>query len=125
MTVCNMSIEGGERCGYVNPDETTFAYLNGRPYAPSSEAWDEAVERWRAIASDPGCTYDDVVRIQARNIAPTVTWGINPGQAIFINERVPTVEGSAPGEREAVAEAYAEHEAGILPTPALEPLCGQ
>jgi 3-isopropylmalate/(R)-2-methylmalate dehydratase large subunit len=103
-----MSIEGGARCGYVNPDETTFAYLNGRPYAPSGKAWDEAVERWRAIASDPGCRYDDVVRIQARDIAPTVTWGINPGQAIFINERVPTVEGSAPGEREAVAEAL-EH----------------
>lgn len=108
MTVCNMSIEGGARCGYVNPDETTFAYLNGRPYAPSGKAWDEAVERWRAIASDPGCRYDDVVRIQARDIAPTVTWGINPGQAIFINERVPTVEGSTPGEREAVAEAL-EH----------------
>jgi 3-isopropylmalate/(R)-2-methylmalate dehydratase large subunit len=108
MTVCNMSIEGGARCGYVNPDETTFAYLEGRPYAPKGAEWDAAVERWRAVASDPGCRYDDVVEIRAEDIAPTVTWGINPGQAIAIDERVPTVEGSPEGAREGVAEAL-EH----------------
>jgi 3-isopropylmalate/(R)-2-methylmalate dehydratase large subunit len=89
MTVCNMSIEGGARAGYVNPDETTFAYLKGRPYSPSGAAWDEAVARWRAVASDPGCRYDDVVRIDAATIAPTVTWGINPGQGIAISETIP------------------------------------
>ena len=108
MTVCNMSIEGGARCGYVNPDDTTFAYLEGRPYAPKEgPAWDEAVARWRGLASDPGCRYDDVVTIRAEDIPPTVTWGINPGQAISIEQNVPTVEGAAEGEREQVAEALA------------------
>ncbi len=108
MTVCNMSIEGGARCGYINPDETTFEYLQGRPYAPKGEAWDEAKKRWQAIASDPGCHYDDVVNIHAEDIAPTVTWGINPGQAIFIDERVPSVERVPANEKAAVAEAL-EH----------------
>src|ERR1043165_3267361 len=80
MTVCNMSIEGGARVGYVNPDETTFAYLKGRPYCPTGAAWDAAVARWKSVASDPGCQYDHVVVYQAEDIAPTVTWGINPGQ---------------------------------------------
>jgi len=107
MTVCNMSIEGGARCGYVNPDGATFAYLEGRPYAPEGAAWDEAVERWAGYASDPGCAYDDVVTFRAEDIPPTVTWGINPGQAISIEQNVPTVEGAPEGEREAVAEALA------------------
>ena len=107
MTVCNMSIEGGARCGYVNPDDTTFAYLEGRPYAPRGAAWDEAVARWRATASDPGCAYDDVVVIDAADIAPTVTWGINPGQAVAIDERVPHPDEVAPEERGTVAEALA------------------
>jgi len=107
MTVCNMSIEGGARCGYVNPDDTTFAYLEGRPYAPQGAAWDEAVARWRATASDPGCAYDDVVVIDAADIAPTVTWGINPGQAVAIDERVPHPDEVAPEERGTVAEALA------------------
>jgi 3-isopropylmalate/(R)-2-methylmalate dehydratase large subunit len=89
MTVCNMSIEGGARAGYVNPDETTFAYLKGGPTAPKGAEWDAAVARWRAVASDPGCTYDDVVRIDAADIAPTVTWGINPGQGIPITGNDP------------------------------------
>ena len=108
MTVCNMSIEGGARCGYVNPDETTFAYLKGRPYAPDEDAWDDAVARWKAFASDPGCTYDDVVTIRAEDIAPTVTWGINPGQAIFIDEDIPSVEAAPDAEKAAIAEAL-EH----------------
>jgi len=107
MTVCNMSIEGGARCGYVNPDDTTIAYLEGRPYAPRGAAWDDAVARWRATASDPGCAYDDVVVIDAADIAPTVTWGINPGQAVAIDERVPHPDEVAPEERGAVAEALA------------------
>ncbi len=107
MTVCNMSIEGGARCGYVNPDDTTFAYLEGRRYAPKGAAWAEAVERWRGLASDPGCAYDDVVTIRAEDIPPTVTWGINPGQAISIEQRVPTPDGAPEGERESIAEALA------------------
>ena len=89
MTVCNMSIEGGARAGYVNPDATTFAYLQGRPYSPKGAAWDAAVERWKSFASDPGCHYDDVVNLKAADIAPTVTWGINPGQGIAINQNIP------------------------------------
>ncbi|WP_276954939.1 aconitase family protein, partial [Allomeiothermus silvanus] len=69
MTVCNMSIEGGARCGYVNPDQTTFDYLKGRPYAPQGAEWERAVERWRALASDPDAHYDDVVHIRAEDIA--------------------------------------------------------
>jgi 3-isopropylmalate/(R)-2-methylmalate dehydratase large subunit len=105
MTICNMSIEGGARCGYVNPDETTFTYLNGRPYAPKGAAWDEAVARWRSFASDPDARYDDVVRIRAEDVPPTVTWGINPGQAIAVDERVPTVESAPAEERGSIAEA--------------------
>lgn len=109
MTVCNMSIEGGARVGYVNPDETTFEYLRGRPYAPQGAEWDAAVERWKSFASDPDCDYDDVVSIRAEDIAPTVTWGINPGQAIFIDESVPNVEdGATQSERDGIAEAL-EH----------------
>ncbi len=105
MTVCNMSIEGGARVGYVNPDQTTFDYLKGRPYAPQGEAWDCAVEEWKAVASDPDAVYDEVVKFDAADIAPTVTWGINPGQAIFIHESIPTVEGVPEHEKESVMEA--------------------
>ncbi len=108
MTVCNMSIEGGARCGYVNPDKTTFDFLKGRPYAPDGNKWEQTIELWSSFASDPNCHYDDYIEIQASEIAPTVTWGINPGQAIFIDESIPTVEGSQPEDRESVAEAL-EH----------------
>jgi 3-isopropylmalate/(R)-2-methylmalate dehydratase large subunit len=109
MTVCNMSIEGGARVGYVNPDETTYAYLKGRPHAPKGAAWDAAVARWRTCASDPDSVYDDVVRIRGEDIAPTVTWGINPGQAVFIDECVPSPEdGRTASERAGIAEAL-EH----------------
>jgi 3-isopropylmalate/(R)-2-methylmalate dehydratase large subunit len=89
MTVCNMSIEGGARVGYVNPDQTTVDYLQGRPYSPTGDDWTAAVERWLGFASDPGCTYDDVVVIDAADIAPSVTWGINPGQGITIEQSIP------------------------------------
>jgi 3-isopropylmalate/(R)-2-methylmalate dehydratase large subunit len=107
MTVCNMSIEGGARAGYVNPDETTYAYLKGRPYSPKGAQWDAAVAHWRSFASDPGCSYDDVVTIDAADIAPTVTWGINPGQGISINERVPDPQTVSGDERTSVEEALA------------------
>lgn len=105
MTVCNMSIEGGARVGYVNPDEKTFEYLKGRPYSPKGEDWDAAVENWKSMASDPDCEYDDVVVIDAAAIAPTVTWGINPAQAITIEENIPTIEGSPESEKANTAEA--------------------
>ena len=92
MTVCNMSIEGGARVGYVNPDETTFAYLKGRPYSPTGAAWDAAVANWKSYASDAGAVYDAVVKIDASTIAPTVTWGINPAQGIAITENIPSPE---------------------------------
>ena len=105
MTVCNMSIEGGARCGYVNPDEKTFEYLKDRPYSPKGEDWDKAVERWKSYASDPDCDYDDVVTIDASQIAPTVTWGINPGQGIAINESIPSIEDVPEDQKAGVEEA--------------------
>src|SRR3954468_4294364 len=108
MTVCNMSIEGGARAGYVNPDETTFAYLKGRPYAPKAANWDAAVANWKSCASDAGCHYDDVVTISAGDIAPTVTWGINPGQGISINESIPDpARAQAADEKASIEEALA------------------
>jgi 3-isopropylmalate/(R)-2-methylmalate dehydratase large subunit len=102
MTVCNMSIEGGARAGYVNPDETTFAFLRGRPFAPQGSAFDRAVAWWKAIASDANATYDDRVAIDATRIEPTVTWGINPGQSVGISERI----GDAPTAEEDEALAF-------------------
>src|SRR5437667_5285133 len=86
MTICNMSIEGGARAGYINPDETTFAFLRGRRFAPAGEAFDRAVAWWRSIASDREAAYDDRVALDAASIEPTVTWGINPGQSVGVGE---------------------------------------
>jgi 3-isopropylmalate/(R)-2-methylmalate dehydratase large subunit len=88
MTICNMSIEGGARVGYVNPDDTTFAFLKGRRFVPSGAAFDRAVAWWRAVASDPEAKYDDRVVIDAASIEPTVTWGINPGQSVGVHEPI-------------------------------------
>ncbi len=107
LTVCNMSIEGGARAGYVNPDETTFAYLRGRPYAPQGDAFERAVGWWRAIASGPGARYADRVEIEAREIQPTVTWGINPGQACGVLEPIPRPAEVPDDERPGFAEALA------------------
>jgi 3-isopropylmalate/(R)-2-methylmalate dehydratase large subunit len=95
MTICNMSIEGGARAGYVNPDEKTFAFLKGRMYAPKGEAWDRAVAWWTSLASDPGTQYDDHVVIDAATIEPTVTWGINPSQSVGIGEAISTKDAEA------------------------------
>ncbi len=105
MTVCNMSIEGGARCGYVNPDQTTFNFIEGRPYAPKGLEWDAALERWKSMASDADATFDDVVNIDAANIEPTVTWGINPGQGIGISESIPSLEQVSEKERGTWLEA--------------------
>ncbi len=106
MTVCNMSIEGGARCGYVNPDEKTFAYLKDRPYSPKGAAWDEAVARWKSFASDEGAVFDDVVNIRAEDIAPTVTWGISPDQGFGIDSTIPDPAAAATeNERASITEA--------------------
>ena len=95
MTVCNMSIEGGARCGYVNPDEKTFEYLKGRNYSPKGDTWDTTVTQWRSVASDSDAVYDDIVNIKAEDVPPTVTWGTSPDQAISVTENVPTPESAA------------------------------
>jgi len=94
MTICNMSIEGGARVGYVNPDETTFKYLEGRPFAPQGEAFERANAWWRSIASDRDAVYDDDVEIRAGELTPVVTWGVNPGQSIGIDGKVPRAVGA-------------------------------
>jgi 3-isopropylmalate/(R)-2-methylmalate dehydratase large subunit len=89
MTVCNMSIEGGARAGMVAPDETTFAYLEGRPFVPRGKEFQEAVERWKQLKSDDGATFDMTVELNAKDIAPQVTWGTNPGMVSGVTARVP------------------------------------
>ena len=89
MTVCNMSIEAGARAGMIAPDETTFAYIKGKPFAPQGEAFDHAVAHWRTLPSDPGAHYDRVVRLDAGEIAPMVTWGTNPEAVVPITGEVP------------------------------------
>jgi 3-isopropylmalate/(R)-2-methylmalate dehydratase large subunit len=105
MTICNMSIEGGARAGYVNPDETTFSYLRGRQYAPAGDAFDRARAWWQSMASDRGAAYDDVVTLDAAAIAPTVTWGINPGQSVAVDATLPAPGDVAPLDRPGVTEA--------------------
>jgi 3-isopropylmalate/(R)-2-methylmalate dehydratase large subunit len=98
MTVCNMSIEAGARAGMVAPDETTFAYLQGRPHAPRGEAWERAVQSWRALASDEGAAFDRVVRFDAASLEPMITYGTNPAMAVPVRGQVPK-QVSGPTER--------------------------
>jgi 3-isopropylmalate/(R)-2-methylmalate dehydratase large subunit len=105
MTLCNMSIEGGARVGYVNPDETTFAYLRGRRFAPQGAAFDRACEWWRSLASDPGAIYDDEVHVDGTAIRPMVTFGINPGQSVSVEDRLPTPASLPESARPALEEA--------------------
>ncbi|WP_338431159.1 3-isopropylmalate dehydratase large subunit [Synechococcus elongatus] len=106
MTVCNMAIEGGARCGYVNPDQTTYNYIQGREFAPQGEAWDRAIAWWESLRSEADAEYDDVVVFDAAEIAPTVTWGITPGQGIGITETIPTPDSLLDEDRAVAAEAY-------------------
>ena len=108
MTVCNMSIEAGARAGMIAPDETTFAYLEGRPHAPQGGDWDTAVERWRSFASDDDAEYDRRVTIDASTLTPWVTWGTNPGQGAPLGAAVPDPADIAdPAERSATERALA------------------
>ncbi|ANV84124.1 3-isopropylmalate dehydratase large subunit [Picosynechococcus sp. PCC 7003] len=106
MTVCNMSIEGGARCGYVNPDQVTYDYLKDRPFAPKGEDWEKAIAWWDSLRSEADAEYDDVITFEAADIAPTVTWGITPGQGIGVDESVPTPDMMAEDEQAIAAEAY-------------------
>ncbi|HVR75114.1 MAG TPA: 3-isopropylmalate dehydratase large subunit [Planctomycetota bacterium] len=106
MSVCNMSIEGGARVGYVNPDETTFAYLKGRPFAPKEAAWKDAVAWWRSMASDRDASFDDEVLLDGALLKPSVTWGIHPGQSVEVDEKLPLLLDLPPGERASAAEAF-------------------
>jgi 3-isopropylmalate/(R)-2-methylmalate dehydratase large subunit len=105
MTICNMSIEGGARVGYVNPDATTFKYLEGRPFAPQGEAFARARAWWTSIASDRDARFDDDVVLKAEEIEPTVTWGINPGQSVGVSQRIPDPARASADESSGIAEA--------------------
>ncbi len=105
MTICNMSIEGGARVGYVNPDQVTFDYLRGRRFSPQGEAFDEACRWWASMASDADAAYDDEVVIDAASIRPTVTWGINPGQSVYVDEPLPSPAAGDGADRAGIGEA--------------------
>ncbi len=106
MTACNMSIEGGARCGYVNPDQVTYEYLKGKDFAPKGEDWKKAIAWWESLRSNADAQYDDVVVFDAADIPPTVTWGITPGQGIGINQSVPKPEELPADDRVIAEEAY-------------------
>ena len=105
MTVCNMSIEGGARCGYINPDEVTFEFLRDKERVPAGKDFDQAVKKWQSYASDPDAEFDEVVTFDAADIEPTVTWGVTPAQAISIMEKIPSPENSEGLDKSLVDDA--------------------
>ncbi|HIN17132.1 MAG TPA: 3-isopropylmalate dehydratase large subunit, partial [Gammaproteobacteria bacterium] len=105
MTVCNMSVEGGARVGYVNPDTTTFAYLDGLPFTPTGESFETAKAWWKSMVSDADANYDDRVEIDGTALAPVVTWGINPGQSVQVGETIPAPTDFEAKDRPSVTEA--------------------
>jgi 3-isopropylmalate/(R)-2-methylmalate dehydratase large subunit len=107
LTVCNMSIESGARCGYVNPDATTIEYLRGREYAPSGAAFERAAAWWKTIATEPGATFDDVAHLDGAAIEPVVTWGINPGMSVGVSQRIPPPDSAPESDRSTFREALA------------------
>lgn len=104
LTVCNMSIEAGARAGMIAPDDTTFTYIAGRPFAPVGEAWDKAVARWRMLPSDPGAPFDREVCLSADEVEPMVTWGTSPEEAVPITGRVPDPSAAADAHKRAALE---------------------
>jgi 3-isopropylmalate/(R)-2-methylmalate dehydratase large subunit len=118
MTVCNMSIEAGAKAGMIAPDETTFAYIEGRPHAPKGELWDQALADWRTLPTDEGAVFDREVFLDAAKISPHVSWGTNPGQVAGIDDVVPDPRLiSDPGERDAAERAL--RYMGLLPGTAM------
>jgi 3-isopropylmalate/(R)-2-methylmalate dehydratase large subunit len=106
LTICNMSIEGGARVGYINPDRITFEYLEGRRFMPKGKDFEKAVAYWKQIASDEDAEYDDLFQLDADTLEPMVAWGINPGQAVGIDQKLPLLKDLGAEEREAVELAY-------------------
>ena len=105
MTLCNMSIEAGARAAMVAPDETTFAYVKGRRFAPQGDAWEKSVTYWKTLTSDTGARFDKVLNIDAATLAPFVTWGTNPGMVVQVTERVPELNGGSEADRRATEQA--------------------
>jgi 3-isopropylmalate/(R)-2-methylmalate dehydratase large subunit len=106
MTICNMSIEGGARAGMVAPDDTTFAYVEGRPHAPKGADWEAALDSWRTLPSDPDAGFDAEVEVDAGELKPYVSWGTNPAQSVMIDEAVPDPDDfGEPSKRDAAARA--------------------
>jgi len=114
MTVCNMSIEAGARAGMIAPDETTFAYLKGRRFAPQAADWDRAVSRWRELPADPGAPYDKVIEIDAGKLSPFVTWGTNPGMVVPVTGQVPVLA-DMPSESDRAAAQRMYEYMGLKP----------
>ena len=106
LTVCNMSIEGGARCGYINPDDATIEYLRGREFSPQGDDFEKAAAWLRETASDADAHYDDRVELDASRLAPTVTWGINPGQNAAVDEHLPRLADAPREEQAQLAEAF-------------------
>jgi 3-isopropylmalate/(R)-2-methylmalate dehydratase large subunit len=105
MTLCNMSIEAGARAAMVAPDETTFAYVKGKRFAPQGDEWDKAVAYWRTLSSDPEARFDKVLDVDAATLAPFVTWGTNPGMVVQVTGRVPELNGGSDADRRATEQA--------------------
>ncbi|HEX8419882.1 MAG TPA: 3-isopropylmalate dehydratase large subunit, partial [Sphingomonas sp.] len=118
LTIANMSIEGGARAGLVAPDDTTFAYLKGRPLAPAGEAWHQAVEWWRSLATDPAAVYDKVVRLDASDIAPALTWGTSPEDVVPITGVVPEPDSFTDPSKQAAARKSLDY-MGLTPGTAM------
>ena len=114
LTVCNMSIEAGARAGLVAPDETTFAYIKGRPYAPKGADWDKAVAWWQSLRTEPGASFDKSVVIQARDVEPTVTWGTSPEDTVAIGGMVPAPESFADPSKQEAAQVSLDY-MGLTP----------
>ena len=106
MTICNMSIEGGARCGYINPDEITFNYVKGKICSPKNDNWKRAIEWWKSLVSEKDAIYDDVFEIDASKVEPTVTWGITPGQSVGISQKIPELKEMNLDDQFIAGEAY-------------------
>jgi 3-isopropylmalate/(R)-2-methylmalate dehydratase large subunit len=117
MTICNMSIEWGAKAGMIAPDETTYAYLKGRPGSPSGETWDEAVAHWRTLVTDEGAVFDREVFIDAESLTPFVTWGTNPGQGVPLGSSVPSPADFPDGPARVAAEKALEYMSLAAGTP--------
>jgi 3-isopropylmalate/(R)-2-methylmalate dehydratase large subunit len=120
LTVCNMSIEAGARAGLIAPDETTFAYLKGRPMAPRGAAWDEALAYWRSLATDEGAVFDTSVTVDATNVAPTVTWGTSPEDVVPITGTVPSPESFTEQDKQRAAQKSLDYMGLTAGTPMTE-----